>query len=113
MPERRNPRVPTRRNPSTSERLAEAISFYDDLHWGEPANKVERKRVSRPPKVATKLGELVSVTYETSKGGELAQWQHEFGEEGGQRPDLVVDPKTRRLHIVGGSYDVQSAGIID
>lgn len=67
----------------------------------------------RAPKVATKLGELVAVTYETSKGGELAQWHHEFGEEGGTRPDLVVDPKTKRLHIVGGSYDVQAAGIID
>lgn len=67
----------------------------------------------KPPKVATELGELVSVTYQTSKGGELAMWQHEFGEEGGVRPKLVVDPRNRKLHIVGGTYDVQAAGIID
>jgi len=89
------------------------VRFYEDFHWGEEPDRVERKKIARAPKVATKLGELVSVTYETSKGGERAQWEHEFGEEGGKRPDLVVDPRTKKLHIVGGTYDVQSAGIID
>lgn len=106
-------KVDRRRNPSTSERLEDAVSFYEDLHWGEPATKVTRRRVAKTPKVASKLGELVAVTYETSKGGEHAEWEHHFGEEGGERPDLVVDPKNKRLHIVGGDYDVQAAGIID
>lgn len=110
---RRNKSIPRYANPSTSQRLAEAVSFYDELHWGEPADKVTRKRIPKPPKTATKLGILRSVTYEASKGGELALWQHEFGEEGGECPDLVVDPKTRKLFIVGGTYDVQAAGIID
>lgn len=100
-----------RKNPS--DRLSEALEFYQDFHWGEAPNKIERKRFPKPPKVAVKLGRLHSVTYHTSKGGEDALWEHEFGEEGGTAPDLVMDPKNKRLHIVGGTYDVQAAGIID
>lgn len=72
-----------------------------------------RKPVSRRPKVGVKLGRLHSVTYETSKAGEPALWEHEFGEEGGDPPDLVADPDTERLHIVGGDYRIEDRGIVD
>lgn len=71
------------------------------------------RKLSPRPKVATELGQLVAVTYRTVKGGEKAEWEHEFGENGGKLPRLVVDPKTKRLHIVGGDYTVTSAGIED
>lgn len=115
----RAPKVTRRRNPSyeplpeEDDPLASAIAQYEAFHWGEPANKVTRRRVSKAPRHGVKLGVLRSVTYETSKGGELALWQHEFGEEGGEPPDLVMDPDNKKLHIVGGTYDVRTAGIID
>lgn len=53
------------------------------------------------------------MTYQTTKDGERAQWEHEFGEEGGKRPTLVADPDSKRLHIVGGDYTITSRGIED
>jgi len=106
------PEKSKRANPTTTDKLAEAVNLYERFHWGEPATEVVRKRVSRRPRVATSLGRLHSVTYETSKGGEPSLWEHEFGEEGGEPPDLVAD-EDRRLHIVGGDYDVEDRGIVD
>lgn len=58
----------------------------------------------------------MSVTYETRKGdedgGRPIHWMHDFGEEGGKQPDLVMDGD-RHLHIVGGDYRIGEAGIID
>jgi len=94
-------------------KLKRAMERYKEFHWGDEADRVVRKKISKPPRVAVKLGKLVSVAYETHKGGEHATWEHEFGEDGGKRPDLVMDAASKRLHIVGGSYDVTPDGIID
>ncbi len=96
-----------------SEQLEKAIAFYEDFHWGSAPGAVEKKRFSKRPRTAVKIGKLRSVTYETVKNGEHAAWEHEFGEEGGVPPDLAVDPETKALHIVGGSYDVRPEGIVD
>jgi hypothetical protein len=98
---------------SSTERLKKAVAFYEDFHWGEKVDRVERKKLSRAPKVAVKLGKLDAVTYETRKNGEQALYEHNFGEEGGTRPDLVMDADNKKLHIVGGSYDVRPEGIVD
>lgn len=117
LPVKTNPR--RYRNPgrtpvaTQSERLRNAIKTYEGFHWGDSPDKFVQKKVSKPPKVGVKLGKLVSVAYETHKNGEKAVWEHEFGEEGGKRPDLVMDADTKKLHIVGGSYDVRDEGIID
>ncbi|MGK2953684.1 MAG: hypothetical protein ACSLEZ_15045 [Thiobacillus sp.] len=111
-----NDTLPRRRNPgpvSHSARVDEALAFYQQFHWGEPAKKLSRRKLSSSPKVAVKLGTLHAVTYETVKNGERALWEHEFGEEGGRKPDLVMDAKNKRLHIVGGDYDVRPEGIVD
>jgi hypothetical protein len=96
-----------------SEKLANAVALYKEFHWGDDADKFVERKMSKAPKLAVKLGKLISVAYETHKGGEHATWEHEFGEEGGRKPDLVMDAKTKRLHIVGGDYDVKPEGIID
>lgn len=117
LPVKTNPR--RRRNPSRvpiltrSERLKKAVDAYEGFHWGDEPERIVRKKVSKAPRVGVKLGKLVSVAYETHKGGERAVWEHEFGEEGGKRPDLVMDADNKRLHIVGGTYDVRNEGIID
>lgn len=99
--------------PGTSKRLDKAISFYKDFHWGDAAEKVSTKKMSKVPEVAVKLGKLDAVVYSTHKNGERATWEHEFGEEGGKRPDLVMDVDNQRLHIVGGDYKVEPRGIVD
>lgn len=116
LPVHQNPR---RRNPSPvpvltrSQRMRNAVDAYEGFHWGDEPTKFVAKKISKAPKVGVKLGKLVSVAYETHKNGEHAVWEHEFGEEGGKRPDLVMDADNKRLHIVGGSYDVRPEGIID
>ncbi len=102
-------------NPSEpmTPRLEKAMSFYKDFHWGDKAQRVLRKKFSPVPKVAVKLGKVEAIAYATHKDGERAVWEHEFGEEGGKRPDLVMDVDNKRLHIVGGDYDVKPEGITD
>lgn len=53
------------------------------------------------------LGELVSVTYRTTKGGEDADWEHPFDDP----PLLVYGLESKRLGVAGGSYTVTRAGI--
>lgn len=90
-----------------------AVQAYEGFHWGRKAKRARRVHVSPPPAELAELGRLVAVTYETTKGKEHAQWEHEFGEEGGRRPVLAVDPESNRLHIVGGDYRVEDRGIVD
>ncbi len=104
-----------RRVPINLERKVDMASdFYQDFHWGnQPKNLIERK-ISKSPKVGVKLGQLINVTYKTSKGNEgPTYYEHEFGEEGGERPDLIADVDNKRLHIIGGDYNITEAGIID
>lgn len=116
LPVKENPGKRRRKNPERvpqSERLRRAVSSYESFHWGDAPKRIVERKVSKVPRVGVKLGKLVSVAYETHKNGEHAIWEHEFGEEGGKRPDLVMDADTDRLHIVGGSYKVRPEGIVD
>jgi hypothetical protein len=74
---------------------------------------VVTRKASRRPRVGVRLGEIHAITYDTHKGGEHALWEHEFGEDGGAKPDLVMDAENKKLHIVGGDYDVKPEGIVD
>jgi len=90
------------------------VKAYEGFHWGREARRARRVRVSPRPRALAELGRLVAVTYETRKGAERgAQWEHEFGEEGGRRPTLAVDPESNRLHILGGDYTVEDRGIVN
>ncbi len=98
-------------NPSAAE--SRAVEAFEGFHWGRKAKHARRVRVSPRPRSLATLGKLVAVTYATKKGDETAHWEHTFGEEGGRRPVLAVDPDTNRLHIVGGDYRVEDRGIVD
>ena len=110
------PPIKVRRNPATREEIEQAKKDYEKFHWGIPPRRVKVRRVAKPLRVGHKLGRLVSVTYEARKGnednGRPIFWVHEFGEKGGRRPDLVADDD-QNLHIVGGDYRIEEAGIID
>lgn len=113
----RNPRkdgTARRKNPEdSSAKWQQAIEKYEAFHWGEEPRRAKRKKIAPPPVYGFELGTLHAITYETSKGGEKALWEHEFGEEGGRKPRLVADSETNKLHIVGGDYDVRPEGIVD
>lgn len=98
-------------NPGGS--LGSAREAFEGFHWGRPSRRTVRARLSPRPRELVKLGALEAVAYRTQKGGERAVWEHEFGEGGGRKPVLAMDPRTRRLHIVGGDYDVEDRGIVD
>jgi hypothetical protein len=61
------------------------------------------------------VGEIISVTYEADKPhveSGIYNYIHKFGEEGGKRPHLIVDPEGYPV-IEGGSYRINADGIID
>lgn len=93
--------------------LEQGRSLFEGFHWGEKSTATVPARVSPEPRALVKLGRLEAVAYSTKKDGERATWEHEFGEEGGKKPTLAMDAETRRLHIVGGDYDVEDRGIVD
>lgn len=92
----------------------QAERFYKRFHWGRPPTGKKRVKLSPVPRRLVELGSLEAVTYAARKGAEgLVDYVHSFGEEGGRKPTLAADPRSRRLHIVGGDYDVQGRGIVD
>jgi hypothetical protein len=102
-------------NPTATPAVAPARKLYRDLHWGISAGK--RTKHVRAPHVGpalAELGRLESIEYSTEKQGDgPSTYVHKFGEEGGRRPHLAVDPKTRDLVILGGDYTVEPRGIVD
>ena len=91
-----------------------ASALFEDLHWGIPAKKVKRVRKPHAGRALAELGRLEAVEYSTTKKGDgPSTYHHKFGEEGGRKPRLAVDPATRDLHIVGGDYTVRREGIRD
>lgn len=87
---------------------------YEGFHWGRAPKRELLVKTSPRPRELVQLGRLEAVTYSTTKGDEgLQHYEHAFGEEGGKRPHLALDPENDRLHIVGGDYKVEDRGIVD
>jgi hypothetical protein len=102
---------PRRRNPAPA---GPAADLFKDLHWGIPARRQSMVRRPELGAALTSLGRLEAIEYATNKVGDgPSVYRHRFGEEGGRKPHLAVDPKSRDLHIVGGSYTVERRGIVD
>jgi hypothetical protein len=75
---------------------------------------VARVKVSSTPRELAQLGQLEAVVYSTRKhGARHAHYEHQFGETGKRKPTLAMDPRTKRLHVVGGAYTVTGRGIED
>jgi hypothetical protein len=103
-----------RRNPlfAGGDEDRDAVKFYKDFHWGRKPKKFKRVKPSPRPRRLVQLGVLEAVTYSAKKGADaLADYIHHFGEGGTKRPVLAADPTNRKLHIVGGGYDVRPEGI--
>lgn len=68
----------------------------------------------RNPGGLADLGELEQLEYFTRKQFDNyvpANYYHDLGEENGKRPRLMYDRKNQQLHVVGGDYKIQAAGI--
>ncbi len=87
--------------------------MYQGFHWGNPPRRRSNVALSPHPRELVKLGKAEAIIYSTRKGSTRGTWQHAFGEEGGAKPILAVDPRSSRLHLVGGDYRVEDRGIVD
>lgn len=84
---------------------------YRALHWGDGGG---RRFEADVPDAGDNtelvvLGKLAEITYRTTKGGESADWTHDFE---GRLPLLCVGKEDGRLYVVGGSYRVTERGIV-
>jgi hypothetical protein len=62
------------------------------------------------------LGECDHIIYTTDKdfdNFEEKDYQHEFGEETGERPRLMFDRLNQQLYLIGGAYEVKREGIVN
>ncbi len=68
------------------------------------------------PKNHVRIGEVETIVYFTSKDFhdfEPMEYEHEFGEEGGELPELAYDSLNQKLYLIGGSYTVRREGIVN
>lgn len=62
------------------------------------------------------IGDLVETTYRTEKDFdkfETIDYYHANGEESGEVPQLLYDPRSKKMYISGGKYRIEHDGIID
>jgi hypothetical protein len=62
------------------------------------------------------LGECDCIIYTADKdfdNFEEKDYQHEFGEETGERPQLMFDRLNKQIYLVGGAYEVKREGIVN
>lgn len=68
------------------------------------------------------LGECRNIVYLARKyhtqvdeaaRGKVVEWNHKFGEDGGERPRVFYNRRMKRLLLQGGSYEVRDEGIVN
>jgi hypothetical protein len=62
------------------------------------------------------LGECDHIIYTADKdfdNFDPKDYQHEFGEETGERPRLMFDRLNQQLYLIGGAYEVKREGIVN
>jgi hypothetical protein len=62
------------------------------------------------------MGECDVIIYTADKdfdNFEEKDYQHEFGEETGERPRLMFDRLNQQLYLIGGAYEVKREGIVN
>lgn len=91
--------------------VTDGADQFQRFHWGNAPKRGRTVTVAKRPRVLVEIGELVAVTYRTSKGGTRRDdWIHEHSRP---RPRLAYDAETGALHIVGGAYRITEDGIED
>lgn len=106
-----------RRNPRESE-LSRARRTYQHLNETEPGRVTKVRGAKNAPKVAVKLGELVSIVYRSDKYAGSPDNPHgkqQLYEHRTKRPHPVIatDPEGREVHIVGGRMHPTPDGLVN
>lgn len=106
-----------RRNPRESA-IARARRTYRHLNETEPGRVTKVKGARNAPKVAVKLGELVSIVYRSDKYAGSPDNPHgkqQLYEHRTKRPHPVIatDPEGREVHIVGGRMHPTPDGLVN
>lgn len=90
--------------------LDKAAKAFRAFTGNEPRELLEIHTDNRP-RIAWLLGELLEVTYRTTRDGKAENYLHPFKKSA--RPLLAVDADTGQLALVGGNYSVTERGITD
>ena len=89
--------------------LKKAYDLYSEFREAIPKKGI---RLSIDvPKDLMSMGHLLSVDYDTTRGGKTELYRHEFAP--GSRPLLCVNPVDGQLFIIKGRYHVTDRGIVD
>lgn len=85
------------------------VPSYEAFHWGDKGPWSRKNLWVPDPKSGpiTLIGELVDVTYLTTKGRTLAEWNHRFER---RRPYLGYCKEG--LLILSGDYEISTRGIV-
>lgn len=105
--------------PKADQRSAQALYRRAQRSLQRPLSEIAEEvggrqaRQPYPDLRGVDLGVVREVIYLTSKKGDgLSYYIHEFGEESGIRPHLVID-QDGRFTLVGGNYTCPKPGITD
>ena len=86
---------------------SQAVEASTEFHWGDEPERA--RRVALPDfSQLFEIGKLRELTYETTKGGQAALWEHEFSEP---YPSVTATPDGKLGPIVGGAAVVTERGI--
>lgn len=91
------------------EQAEQAEQACEAFRWGDACDEGQIVNVAPMPGVLWTLGPLVAVTYEATKRGDLAHWEHDFE---APLPVLAFSEDSQGLYVVGGGYKVTHRGIV-
>lgn len=86
-----------------------ATKACEEFLWDDPCDDGQVLMLPTMPSVMWQLGELIAITYDATKRGEHAHWEHHFKAE---RPVLAFSEESDSLYVVGGDYSVTERGIV-
>jgi len=95
----------TEKNPC---RFKQAIKKYKEFNFKEikGATEIDIPEL-RDDAVLVYMGEVDYLAYISDKEGEEITYEHEFGEESGEKPLLFTNPEGNILIIFGGNFKVK------
>ena len=103
-------RARTRAPLAKSAAIRRGASLFERF-TGHEAEVIGRVKVPATPKIGVLIGVLDFVGYTTVRDGVREKYIHRFAVS--DKPDFVVSPDGKSLHIIGGRYTFTERGIVD
>ncbi len=84
------------------------IEKYKEFNFKEPEKVIEIDiPYLKENVILVHLGKCDSIAYISDKEGKKITYEHEFGEESGEKPELYTTPRGDILIIYGGNFKVK------